>query len=288
MRLLFIGDIVGKPGRDLLRHGLRAIVEDYQIDFVIANAENSAGGFGITREIGDQILEMGVDVLTSGNHIWDKKEALDYIGTEPRLLRPANYPAGVPGNGSYLARARDGRSVGVLNLMGRVFMLNIDDPFSVALREIDRLRERTRIIFVDFHAEATSEKLAMGWHLDGKVTAVVGTHTHVQTADERILPKGTAYLTDAGMTGPHDSIIGVEVEAALGRFLTALPAKFETATANPRLNAVVIEADDKTGLAVDIERVQYAAEDLRRSVLDTREGHSASASGRGGGAHARK
>jgi metallophosphoesterase (TIGR00282 family) len=266
MRLLFIGDIVGKPGRDLLRQGLRAIVEDHAIDVVIANAENAAGGFGITREIGDQILDMGVDVLTSGNHIWDKKEALDYIGTEPRLLRPANYPAGVPGNGSYISRTRDGRSLGVLNLMGRVFMLSIDDPFSVALREIERLRERTRIIFVDFHAEATSEKLAMGWHLDGKVTAVVGTHTHVQTADERILPKGTAYLTDAGMTGPHDSIIGVEVEAALGRFLTALPAKFETATANPRLNAVIIEADDKTGRAIDIERLQYAADELRPSA----------------------
>ena len=266
MRLLFIGDIVGKPGRDLLRQGLRAIVEDHEIDVVIANAENAAGGFGITREIGDQILDMGVDVLTSGNHIWDKKDALDYIGTEPRLLRPANYPAGVPGNGSYISRTRDGRSLGVLNLMGRVFMLNIDDPFSIALREIERLRERTRIIFVDFHAEATSEKLAMGWHLDGKVTAVVGTHTHVQTADERILPKGTAYLTDAGMTGPHDSIIGVEVEAALGRFLTALPAKFETATANPRLNAVIIEADDKTGRAIDIERLQYAADELRPSA----------------------
>ena len=266
MRLLFIGDIVGKPGRDLLRQGLRAIVEDHEIDVVIANAENAAGGFGITREIGDQILDMGVDVLTSGNHIWDKKEALDYIGTEPRLLRPANYPAGVPGNGSYISRTRDGRSLGVLNLMGRVFMLNIDDPFSVVLREIDRLRERTRIIFVDFHAEATSEKLAMGWHLDGKVSAVVGTHTHVQTADERILPKGTAYLTDAGMTGPHDSIIGVEVEAALGRFLTALPAKFETAAANPRLNGVIIEADDKTGRAIDIERLQYAADELRPSA----------------------
>jgi len=274
MRLLFIGDIVGKPGRDLLRQGLPGLVECHQIDFVIANAENSAGGFGITREIGEQILDLGVDVMTSGNHIWDKKEALDYIGTEPRLLRPANYPAGVPGNGSYLARSRDGRSVGVISLMGRVFMLNIDDPFSVVLREIDRLRERARIIFVDFHAEATSEKLAMGWYLDGKVSAVVGTHTHVQTADERILPKGTAYLTDAGMTGPHDSIIGVEVEAALGRFLTALPARFETATANPRLNAVIVEADDRTGLATDIERIQYSADelhDLGRSVLDTPE-----------------
>jgi metallophosphoesterase (TIGR00282 family) len=262
IRLLFIGDIVGRPGRDLVRHGLQAIVERHQVDLVIANAENAAAGFGITREIGDHLLEWGVDVMTSGNHIWDKKEALDYIGAEARLLRPANYPAGAPGNGSYLARTRDGRSVGVVNVMGRVFMLNIDDPFTVVLREIEALKTRTRIIFVDFHAEATSEKMAMGWHLDGKVTAVVGTHTHVQTADERILPKGTAYLTDVGMTGPHDSIIGVEIEAALGKFLTALPAKFDTATGNPRLNAVIIEADEATGRAIGIERLSLSADDL--------------------------
>ena len=262
VRILFIGDIVGRPGRELVRQGLQAIVEYHQIDLVIANAENSAAGFGITREIGDQLLDWGVDVMTSGNHIWDKKEALDYIGAEPRLLRPANYPAGAPGNGSYLARTRDGRAVGVVNVMGRVFMLSIDDPFRVVLREIDALKERTRIVFVDFHAEATSEKIAMGWHLDGKVTAVVGTHTHVQTADERILPKGTAYLTDVGMTGPHDSIIGVDIQAALGRFLTALPARFETATGNPRLNAVIIDADEQTGGATDIERLSLSADDL--------------------------
>jgi 2',3'-cyclic-nucleotide 2'-phosphodiesterase len=264
IRLLFIGDIVGRPGRDLVHDGLAGLVEYHRIDLVIANAENAAAGFGITREIGDQLLEWGVDVMTSGNHIWDKKEALNYIGAESRLLRPANYPAGAPGNGSYLARTRDGRSVGVINVMGRVFMLNIDDPFVVVLREIDALKERTRIVFVDFHAEATSEKIAMGWHLDGKVTAVVGTHTHVQTADERILPKGTAFLTDVGMTGPHDSIIGVEIEAALGKFLTALPARFETATGNPRLHAVIIEADEQTGRAVDIERLSYSAEELEQ------------------------
>ena len=264
MRILFIGDIVGRPGRELVRHGLHAIIEHHQIDLVIANAENSAAGFGITREIGDQLLDWGVDVMTSGNHIWDKKEALDYIGAEPRLVRPANYPAGVPGNGSYLARTRDGRAVGVVNIMGRVFMLNIDDPFAVVLREIDALKQRTRIVFVDFHAEATSEKIAMGWHLDGRVTAVVGTHTHVQTADERILPKGTAYLTDVGMTGPHDSIIGVEIAAALGRFLTALPQKFETATGNPRLHAVVVDADEQTGRATGIERLSLNADDLQR------------------------
>jgi metallophosphoesterase (TIGR00282 family) len=263
MRILFIGDIVGRPGRDLVREGLHGLVEYHSIDFVIANAENAAAGFGITREIGDQLLDYGIHVMTSGNHIWDKKEALDYIGAEPRLLRPANYPAGAPGNGSYVARTRDGVSVGVINAMGRVFMLNIDDPFVVIRREIEAMRERTRIIFVDFHAEATSEKIAMGWHLDGLVTAMVGTHTHVQTADERILPKGTAYLTDVGMTGPHDSIIGVEISAALGRFLTALPQKFETATGNPRLNAVVIDADEQTGRATDIERLSYSAEELK-------------------------
>jgi metallophosphoesterase (TIGR00282 family) len=264
IRLLFIGDIVGRPGRDLVKHGLQAIVDRHRIDLVIANAENAAAGFGITREIGEQILDWGVDVMTSGNHIWDKKEALDYIGTEPRLLRPANYPAGAPGNGSYLARTGDGRSVGVINVMGRVFMLNIDDPFAVVLREIEALKQRTRIVFVDFHAEATSEKIAMGWHLDGTVTAVVGTHTHVQTADERILPKGTAYLTDVGMTGPHDSIIGVEIGAALGKFLTGLPARFETATGNPRLNAVIIDADEQTGRATAIERLSLSADDLQQ------------------------
>jgi metallophosphoesterase (TIGR00282 family) len=262
MRILFIGDIVGRPGRELVRRGLAALVDHHQIDLVVANAENSAAGFGITREIGDQILGWGVDVMTSGNHIWDKKEALDYIGTEPRLLRPANFPSGVPGNGSYLARTQDGRTLGVVNIMGRVFMTPIDDPFAVVLREIEAMRERTRVIFVDFHAEATSEKIAMGWHLDGKVAALVGTHTHVQTADDRILPRGTAYLTDVGMTGPHDSVIGVEIEAALGRFRTALPAKFETASANPRLNAVVIDADERTGLATDIERLSYSLEEL--------------------------
>ena len=262
MRILFIGDIVGRPGRDLVRGGLQGLVDHHRIDFVIANAENAAAGFGITRDIGDQLLDYGIDVMTSGNHIWDKKEALDYIGTEPRLLRPANYPSGAPGNGSYVARTRDGHNVGVINAMGRVFMLSIDDPFVAIAREIDAMRERARIIFVDFHAEATSEKIAMGWHLDGRVTAVVGTHTHVQTADERILPKGTAYLTDVGMTGPHDSIVGVDISAALGRFLTALPQKFETATGNPRLNAVIIDADERSGRATDIERLSYGTEEL--------------------------
>ena len=264
MRILFIGDIFGKPGRDLIRRGVGPLVAHHQIDLVVANAENVAAGSGITRELGDQILGWGVDVMTSGNHIWSKKEAVDYIGAEPRLLRPANFPAGVPGNGSYLARAADGRTAGIINVMGRVFMQQLDDPFVIVTREIEALRPRARIILVDFHAEATSEKAAMGWYLDGKVTAVLGTHTHVQTADERILPKGTAYLTDVGMTGPHDSIIGVDIGPALNRFLSGMPSRFEPATANPRLNAVVVEADEKTGLAVDIERLSYSLDELEQ------------------------
>jgi metallophosphoesterase (TIGR00282 family) len=262
MRILFIGDIVGKPGREVLRKGLQPLIEHFGVEFVIANAENSAAGFGITKDIGDAILDSGVEVMTSGNHIWDKKEVLDYIPNEPRLLRPANYPAGVPGRGSYVAQTGDGRAVGVINAMGRVFMLNIDDPFQIVLREIEAMRAKTRIIVVDFHAEATSEKIAMGWHLDGKVTLVVGTHTHVQTADERILPNGTAYLTDAGMTGPHDSIIGMEREPALARFLNGMPSRFEPATGNPRLNGVIVDADDKTGRAIGIRRISYSEQEL--------------------------
>ncbi|HKE88359.1 MAG TPA: TIGR00282 family metallophosphoesterase [Vicinamibacterales bacterium] len=262
MNILFIGDIVGRPGREAVRKGLRGIVERHHVDFVIANAENAAAGFGITKDIGDTLLEMGIDVMTSGNHIWDKKEALDYIAAEPRLLRPANYPVGVPGRGSTVALSGDGRAVGVVNIMGRVFMTSIDDPFAVVLREIDAIRHKTRVIIVDFHAEATSEKIAMGWHLDGKVTLVVGTHTHVQTADERILPQGTAYLTDAGMTGPHDSIIGMEREPSLSRFLTGLPIKFEPATGNPRLNGIVVTADEKTGRATGVTRISYSEQEL--------------------------
>jgi metallophosphoesterase (TIGR00282 family) len=262
MNILFVGDVIGRPGRELIRKGLRALVARYSVDLVIANAENAAAGFGVTRDIGDTLLEWGVDVMTSGNHIWDKKEAIEYIAGEPRLLRPANYPAGVPGRGSYVARTGDGRSVGIINVMGRVFMLNLDDPFAVVLREIEQIRGQARVIIVDFHAEATSEKVAMGWHLDGKVTAVLGTHTHVQTADERILPNGTAYLTDAGMTGPHDSIIGMEKEPSLARFLTGIPSKFEPATGNPRLNGAVIEADEKTGKATRIIRVSCSERDL--------------------------
>ena len=268
MNILFIGDIVGRPGRELIRRGLRGIVDFHNIDLVIANAENAASGFGITRDIGQTLLDWGIDVMTTGNHVWDKKEAIEYIATEPRLLRPANYPTGVPGRGSCVAHTRDGRAVGIVNLMGRVFMVPIDDPFTVALREIEAIRHKARVILVDMHAEATSEKIAMGWHLDGRVTAVVGTHTHVQTADDRILPKGTAYLTDAGMTGPHDSIIGMERPAALARFLTGMPSKFEPATGNPRLNGAVIDADDATGLGRTITRISYSEQDLLDGAFD--------------------
>ena len=270
MNILFIGDVVGRPGRELVRRGLAGLVEHHGIDLVIVNVENAAAGFGVTREICEDFLKWGVHVMTSGNHIWDKREALEYIGSEPRLLRPANYPAGAPGRGAYVARTRDDRPVGVINAMGRVFMLNIDDPFAVVLHEIEAMRHWTRVIIVDFHAEATSEKVAMGWHLDGKVTAVLGTHTHVQTADERILPNGTAVLTDAGMTGPHDSIIGMEREGALSRFLNGMPSKFEPATGNPRLNGAVIAADEETGRATSITRISYSVADLERLAHETK------------------
>ena len=262
MRILFIGDIFGKPGREIARRAIPPIVETRDIDFVIANVENSAAGFGVTGDIADTILGYGVDVMTTGNHVWDKKEVLDYIPRQPKLLRPANFPAGVPGRGSYVGRTRTGEPIGVINLMGRIFMAPLDDPFAAALREIDAMRSKTRVIIVDFHGEATSEKVAMGWHLDGRVTAVFGTHTHVQTADERLLPKGTACLTDVGMTGPHDSIIGVTVEAALARFLNGMPARFESAGGPGRLNAVIVTADPATGKATAVERLNLSAQDV--------------------------
>jgi len=264
MKILFIGDVFGRPGREMVRKGLRGLVDRHGVDLVIANVENAAGGFGITRDLGDEMLDCGVDVMTSGNHVWDKKETLPYIAAEPRLLRPANYPAGAPGRGAFVARTDDGRTAGVINVMGRVFMNPIDDPFAVVLREIEGMRGHARVIVVDFHAEATSEKIAMGWHLDGKVTAVIGTHTHVQTADERLLPGGTAYITDVGMTGPHDSIIGTEVQTALGRFLTGIPARLEPAAGNPRLHAIIVTADDQTGRATAVERVSLSADDVQR------------------------
>jgi 2',3'-cyclic-nucleotide 2'-phosphodiesterase len=266
LQLLFLGDIVGRPGRELIRRGLPSLIERYNVDLVIANAENAAAGRGITREIGDALLSWGIDVMTSGNHIWAQRETADYIGAEARLLRPANFPAGVPGNGSYVARTGNGRPVGVINVMGRVFMQSIDDPFKRVLEEIAAIRGRTRVILVDFHAEATSEKVAMGWHLDGQVTAVIGTHTHVQTADEQILPGGTAYLTDAGMTGPHDGVIGVEKAAVLDRFLRGMPARMETATGNPRLNGILIAADEATGKATAVRRLSLSAQEIEHEL----------------------
>ena len=264
LRVLFIGDIVGRPGRDLLHRGLAPLVERTGAQLVIANVENAAAGYGITREIGEALVGAGVDVMTTGNHVWDRREAISYIGTEPRLLRPANYPAGTPGSGSYLARTEAGRPVGVVNVMGRVFMPSLDDPFATVLREVEQLRRHTRIVVVDVHAEATSEKLAMGWHLDGKVTAVLGTHTHVQTADEQILPGGTAYLTDVGMTGPHDSIIGMDKAGALERFLTGMPVKLETASGGVRLNAVLVTADEATGRALSVDRLNLTAAEVEQ------------------------
>jgi 2',3'-cyclic-nucleotide 2'-phosphodiesterase len=262
MRILFVGDIFGKPGRDIARRAIPPLVEQRGIDFVIANVENSAAGFGVTGDIADTILSYGVDVMTTGNHVWDKKEVLEYVPRQPKLLRPANFPAGVPGRGSFLGRTRTGEPIGVLNIMGRVFMAPLDDPFALAARELESLRAKARVVIVDFHAEATSEKVAMGWHLDGRATAVLGTHTHVQTADERLLPKGTAYQTDVGMTGPHDSIIGVSVETALPRFLNGMPMKFEAAAGAGRLNAVIITADPATGKATAIERVNMSSQEV--------------------------
>ena len=267
MKLLFIGDIVGRPGRDLVRVGVGALVAHHGINLVIANGENSAGGNGITREIGDSLIAQGVDVITSGNHVWDKKEVFEYIGVEPRLIRPVNYPD-APGRGSYVARTADGRSVGVLNLMGRVHMANLDDPFRAADREVTSLAERTRIIFVDFHAEATSEKIAMGWFLDGRVTAVVGTHTHVQTADERVLPGGTAYITDVGMTGPHDGVIGVEKAPVIQKFLSGMPTRFEAASGDPILHGVIVTADDASGKATGITRLSLTLGELGALAAD--------------------
>ena len=259
MHILFIGDIFGRPGREVAQRAIPALVRKYSLDLVVANVENSAAGFGVTGDIAETILKGGVDVMTSGNHVWDKKEVLDYIPRQPKLLRPANFPAGAPGRGSWIGKTRSGEPVAVINVMGRIFMAPLDDPFAVVLREVEAARAKARVVIVDFHAEATSEKVAMGWHLDGRVTAIFGTHTHVQTADERILPKGTAYLTDVGMTGPHDSIIGVTIEAALGRFVSGLPAKFEAASGPGRLNAIVITADPATGKATGIERLNLSS-----------------------------
>ncbi len=264
MNILVIGDVVGSPGRAILKKALPQVFRSHDIDYCIANVENAAGGFGVTREICEEIRALGVDCMTSGNHIWDKREILPHIGQLPDLLRPANYPAGQPGRGSYVGKGKDSRTpVATLNLSGRIFMNgSIDDPFAKAIEEVERLRKEAKIVIVDMHGEATSEKMALGYYLDGLVTAVVGTHTHVPTCDHRILPKGTAYCSDIGMTGPYDSVIGVEKDTIIQRFLTGMPARFETAKGDPRLAAVVVDADPATGLARAVDRMLLTEGDL--------------------------
>ena len=256
MRILFIGDIVGKAGRQAIEGLLQRVVADRQIDFTVANGENAAGGMGITPVIASEFLDLGIDVLTSGNHIWAKKEIISFLDEEERLLRPANYPDGVPGRGTGLFRLGNGRKVGVLNLEGRVFMRNLECPFRVGEKEAEKLREETKIILVDFHAEATSEKMALAWFLNGKVSAVLGTHTHVQTSDEKILSGGTAYITDVGMTGPMVSVIGIRRQAALERFLTQIPWKFDVATDEIELQGAIIDVEEETGKTRSIERIR--------------------------------
>ena len=255
MKVLFIGDVMGEPGRRVIRRTLHKVVARHDVDLVIANGENAAGGFGITPEIACELFELGLSVITTGNHAWDKKEIIEYFADEPRLLRPANYPEGVPGRGGYVAETPGGARVAVLQLMGRVYMPMVDCPFQVANRELGRLAEETPAIIVDMHGEATSEKMAMGHYLDGKVTAVVGTHTHVPTADEQILPNGTAYITDIGMTGPLNSVIGVKKELAIQKFLTQMPRRFEVASGPAALRAVLITLDAVVGKAISIERI---------------------------------
>ena len=238
MKVLFIGDIVGRPGRNALKGHLRGILEDRRVDLCIANAENCAGGNGITPPLAQELLNLGIDVLTSGNHVWDKKEILDYIDSQPRLLRPANFPPTVPGMGLYRGNTHSGVTYAVINVQGRVFMPPMDCPFRKCDALLQELNPTVKVIIVDFHAEATAEKQSMGWYLDGKVSAVIGTHTHVATADARILPQGTAYITDVGMTGPHDSVIGMDRNIVLSKFISQIPAKFETAAGDVRINGV--------------------------------------------------
>jgi metallophosphoesterase (TIGR00282 family) len=255
MKLLFVGDIIGKPGRRALQNLLPRLVDHHRADYVVVNVENSAGGFGVTPEVLGEIAALPIDVYTTGNHVWDKKEGVEILDRERRLLRPHNYPEGNPGRGLHVGETAAGIPVAVINLEGRVFMHNLDSPFLVADRLLKDLDPQVKVVFVDFHAEATSEKQALGFYLDGRVSAVVGTHTHVPTADERVLPKGTALLTDVGMTGPYESVIGMRVDKVLKRFLLQTPASFEVAKHDVRLAAVVIDIDEQTGKARGIERL---------------------------------
>jgi metallophosphoesterase (TIGR00282 family) len=257
VKILFIGDIVGQPGRRIVKEMLPGLREEFSPDLVLANGENAAAGFGITPALVEELLDLGIALLTSGNHIWDKKEILPYLAehADGRLLRPANYPGNAPGHGLYLGKTSDGAGYAVMNLQGRVFMPSIDCPFRTADALLEKIPTEVKIRIVDFHAEATSEKRAFGWYVDGRVTAVVGTHTHVPTADEAVLPNGTAYITDLGMTGPYDSVIGIEKEPIIQKFINQIPARFEVAKGDPALSAVLIEADAATGRALAIQKI---------------------------------
>ncbi len=256
MKILFIGDIVGSPGREAVKKLLPALIREYRLDFVIANAENAAGGSGITSRVANELFDAGVSVLTSGDHIWKKSEIFEIINEDKRILRPVNFPVGAPGRGAETFQAENGIKVGVINVQGRVFMEALDSPFKTVLNARESLSKEAKVIIVDIHAEATSEKVALGWYLDGKVSAVLGTHTHIQTADEKILPQGTAYITDVGMTGPYDSVIGRKIEDVLERFLTSVPVRFAVAEENIQLHGAVLDIDEVTGKARSIIRVQ--------------------------------
>lgn len=255
MKILFIGDVVGKPGRQAVRDLVPTLIQEHNLDFVVANGENSAGGAGLTPDTADELFAGGVDVITMGDHTWDQKDILKIIDREPRLIRPANFPQGTPGIGAAVFDREGQPGIAVLNLLGRTFMKPMDCPFHAAGEEVERLRAQTPIIIVDMHAEATSEKIAMGRFLDGKVSAVIGTHTHVQTADEQIFPNGTAYLTDAGMVGPKESILGREITPIIERYLTQLPRRFQVAEGPVQFNGVIIEVDDIMGKATGIVRL---------------------------------
>ena len=263
MKLLFIGDIVGKPGRKAVRYFLPRLRETLGLDFIVANGENSAGGSGITPGTASEIFEAGVDVITCGDHLWDQREVVSLLNNEPRFVRPENYPEGTPGQGFCVQQIGDLPSIGVLNLQGQTFMKPIENPFYAADAAVDELREQTPIILVDMHAETTSEKIAMGRFLDGRVSAVIGTHTHVQTADEHIFPGGTAFLCDAGCTGPQESILGREIEPIIQRFLTYQPRRFAVASKRVTLNGAVIDIDELSGKATSIERVSELLPDTQ-------------------------
>jgi len=254
MKILVIGDIVGRPGREAIKELLPKLKQKYHLDLVIANGENVAGGSGITPKLAKELFNIGINIITSGDHIWKRKEIFPFLETEKNLLRPANYPLSAPGRGTTTVEKNSVR-IGVINLEGRIFMEGIRSPFEVAEEEISKLTKDTKIIIVDFHAEATSEKICLGWYLDGKVSAVLGTHTHIQTADENILPNGTAYITDLGMTGPYDSVIGREKKNVLQRFIMQVPTRFEVAKGDVHLCGAILEIDTKTGKSISIMRV---------------------------------